>query len=693
MNKKKRFFKTAIAVMLGTALCMGAAACGNTSAAKAGTYKITVNSGITGGSVTADKTKVTAGGDVVLSLRVDEGMVLEYVTVNGIEVSFYDGEYTLFSVTQDCVVDAKFVSSAAVVTFDTGTEETLEPKSVVLNERVGELPVPASNGQRKFLGWYDAKEGGNLVKRSSVVKTNELVLYARWETLSQEYLEGLKPYSITSSVYSSQIGAYGVSFHTRNAAIEPQILITEISDADFTRAAAVECTQEYFYEEYVSQGVIDVDELSLTRGKRYLVKVGDAVTEVFSEPFSFTARELAEGETKFVYLADTQQDYHNEFYTDVEGKQYAGGIENCFARTVLDTAIAQNADFDFIAHGGDFVNYGAESGYWEEMLGDLTDIMFEYPVIAAAGNHEDPGYYASGKYNLMTKMFNVNFPEFGTGEAETYVRNGMSGYALSLDFGPMHFIVLNSNDTYHTDGSNAPSEESLSNAQLNWLRADLRANNANEETKFTVVMIHEGPLVPTHSTNLSTDHYRTLRGPLLKELRDGKVDVTMCGHNHYAFSSYPVDYDEDASTEIEYSPAQTVAEKYAKRVTTAYVQETLSNGIAYKTFTDFRSGEDGTVFMEIGTGGPQTGDDRFPLGQMSELVQKHVFYRFLLTPGRNSLPDFANTSVQMYNYVKVTDTQLTVETYAMSFNANYCKNFAEGDTPEVRLVDSLLLKK
>ena len=692
MIKSKRFFKTAISVALGAAFCLPAAACGGAPAAGGETYEITIRSGMTGGSVTADKTKVAAGEDVVLSLRVDEGMTLQSVTVNGIEVSFYDGEYTLFSVTEDCVIDAKFVSSAAVVKYVTGTDETFAPKPVLLNERVGELPVPASNGARRFLGWYDAEEGGNLIKRSSVVKTNELVLYAHWETLSQEYLDGLLPYSVTNSVYSSQLGAYGISFHTQNAAIDPQILIAETTDSDFSEAVAVECEQSFFYEEYVSQGVIDLDELSLVRGRQYLVKVGDAVTEVYSEPFVFTARKLTEGETKFLYVTDTQQDYHNEFYTDVEGVAYAGGLKNSFAATVVQTAIAHNPDFDFIAHGGDFVNYGAENGYWAEMLGDFAEIMFEYPMVVAAGNHEDPGYYASEKYNLMTKMFKVNMPEFGSGEAETYVKNGMTGCAFSLDAGPVHFVVLNSNDAAHTDRTNAPAAESLSNAQLNWLRADLKADKENGDTKFTVVMIHEGPLVPTHSSNASNDHYRGLRGPLLKELRDGKADLVMCGHNHYAFSSYPIDYDENASTEIEYSSSLTVAEKYAKRVATEYVQESV-DGVSYNTFPNYRSGEEGTVMLEVGTSGPQTAEFGFPDSDREALIAKHVFYRFLNTPGKGCVTGFGDTSVQMYNYVKVTDTQLTVETYAMSFNANYNKNFAGGDRPEVRLIDSLLLKK
>lgn len=689
MKKKLSFFKTAAAVLSGVIFCMSAAGCNDT---KTQMFDIIVEKGISGGSIKADKTRVTAGEDVVLSLCVNEGMTLEYVTVNGIEVAFYDGEYTLFSVDEDCVIDAKFVSSVAVVRFVTGTEEEIEPKNAVLYEKVGELPVPAHDGVGKFLGWYDSQEGGNLVKKSSVVKTDELVLYARWERLSDKYLAGLVPYSITNTVYSSQLDAYGVSFHTENQPIEPLILLAEKTDPDFSRAIEIDCTQEYFYEEYVSQGVIDVEGLSLVRGREYFIKVGDGAADVFSEPFTFTVRPLSEGEAKFLFVADTQQDYHDEYYTSIDGKTYEGGIEDNFAATLLKTAIAQNSDFDFIAHGGDFVNYGAENGYWAEMLGDLVDIMFRYPMIAAAGNHESPNFYASGKFNLMKNIFNVDIPDFGTGATEIYVRNGMSGYAFSLDIGPLHFVVLNSNDAYYTDTTNAPGAESLSNAQLNWLRADLKNAEENPQTKFTVTMIHEGPLVPTHSTNASIDHYKGMRGPLLKELREGKADLVLCGHNHYSFSSYPIGYDENASTEIVYSPSQTIAERYAKITVEKYAKENV-NGTEFTAFTDYISGEDGTVFMEIGAGGPQNTNTWFPFAEMENLMRKHVFYRFLLSSGKNCIPELADTHNNMYSYIKVTDTQLTVETYAANFSANYGKNFAGGDKPEVVLVDALLLKK
>ena len=683
MKKNCHFSKIALAALLGMSFCMSAVGCNSTPTE---TYEVVISEDITGGKITASKTKVESGEDVLLSLEVYEGMVLEYVTVNGIEVSFYDGEYTLFSVDEDCVIDAKFISSAATIRFVTGTDEEIEPKSAVLYETVGELPQPMQGGNKKFLGWYDAAEGGNLIKRSSIVSSNDFVLYAHWEILSDEYLSGLVPYSITNSVYASEFAAYGISYHTTNAAVQPQILITSLQDEDFYNAIAVDCSQEYFYEEYVSQGVIDVDALSLTRGEKYLVKVGDSATNVYSEPFTLTARKLTEGETKFVFVTDTQQDVHNEYYTSVDGITYEGGIKKNHFRTLMDTAIANNPDFDFVAHGGDFVNYGAETEYWAQMISNLGNIMFEYPMLVAPGNHEGPNFYGSGKWGLMSKMFNVNMPIFGTSTQETYVKNGMSGYAFSVDLGALHFVVLNSNDVYSTNATNAPSKESLSNAQLNWLRADLKANAENEKTKFTVAIIHEGPVLPTHSSNESNDHYKGLRGPLLKELRLGEVDLLLCGHNHYYFSSYPLGYDENASTMLQ------VEEKYVTVERTAYTQETL-NGISYNTFTDYTSGADGTILMEGSSGGPQNSSTTFNYANMQENVAKYAFYRYLLSPGKGCVPQLENRATNMYSYIKVTDTQLTVEAYAMNFSANYGKDFANGDTPEVVLVDTLLLKK
>ena len=187
--KRNGLCRIVFAVALSFVLCAYAFGCGGN---KKNTYSITIADGITGGSVTADKTRVKAGEDVELTLTADAGMVLDYVTVNGAEVSFYDGKYTLFSVVCDCVIDAAFRSSSAQIKFVTGTDEVIASRPAILGSAVGDLPVPQSDGGKKFLGWYDAREGGSLIKKSSLVKSGEFTLYAHWEELSEEYLKKLE---------------------------------------------------------------------------------------------------------------------------------------------------------------------------------------------------------------------------------------------------------------------------------------------------------------------------------------------------------------------------------------------------------------------------------------------------------------------------------------------------------------------
>lgn len=695
MKKSKKFLTTAISVILSASVCMGATGCKDLVSSILGNgtgeslyYEITIQSDITGGKITADKTRVTAGEDVTLNLSVNSGMVLEYATANGVEISFYDGKYTLFSVSDDYVIDAEFLPEIATVSFVTGTDEEIESVQTMLFEAVGELPTPMKVNDRNFLGWYDAAEGGNLVKRSSIVKKNDFVLYARWEMLTEEYLEGLVPYSVSNHVYGANLSSYGISYHTTTAAITPTVLLTNINDTDFSEAVEIECSQEYFFEEYICQAVIDVEEQSLEYGEKYLVKVGDTTTDIYSRAFTLTAREPAQEQAEFVYVGDTQEQYHKEYYTSVDGVSYEGGIKEGFAAMMLKTAIASNPDFDFIAHAGDFVNYGAVNSYWEEQLADVADIMFEYPMVVAAGNHEGPNWYGAGKFGLMTKMFNVDMPLFGTDS----VANGQSGIAFSLDFGPLHFVTLNSNDVYHTNDKNAPSSSSLSNAQLNWLAADLKADKANPNTKFSVVMIHEGPILPSHSSNAGNDHSDGLRGPLMKVLNEGQVDLVLTGHKHYYFTTYPLVYDENAVTTIEYSSKSIVDEKYAKVFSKATTTETL-NGIDYNVYTDYNSGTEGTVYMGIGSGGS---NDRtstsFNYNNMASLVEKREFFRFLATNGKGSIEN-VDINVNMYSYIKVTEDTLTMETYGTPFSPNYQKDFAGGDEPVQYLIDALLLRK
>ncbi|MBO5480039.1 MAG: metallophosphoesterase [Clostridia bacterium] len=691
MKKTRRFLATAVSAILCASICISATGCdenGN-GAGNSRYYDIVINDDITGGSITADKTRVTAGEEVVLTLSVNSGMVLEYATANGVEISFYDGKYTLFSVADDYVIDASFLPEMATVSFVTGTDEEIEPFQSKLFEAVGELPSPANMKDKNFLGWYDAAEGGNLIKRSSIVKKNDFVLYARWEVLTEEYLNGLVPYSISNHVYHSDLSAYGISYHTTTAATTPTVLLTNITDTDFSEAVEIECSQEYFFEEYICQAVIDVEEQSLEYGEKYLLKVGDTTTEVFSETYTFTVREQPSAtETKFVYIADTQQEYYNKYYTSLDGVTYEGGIQEGFALTMMKTAIAANPDFDFVANGGDIVNYGVGNGYWAEMLKDFAGFMFEYPMVVAAGNHEAPNWYSAGKFGIMTKVFNINIPTFGSGN----LANGQSGMAFSLDFGPLHFVVLNSNDVFHTNSDNAPSTNSLSNAQLNWLAADLKADKENPKTKFTIAMIHEGPILPSHSSNSGNDHHDGLRGPLMKALYEGQVDLVLTGHKHYYFTSYPLAYDENAVTTIEYSSTSIVDEKYAKVVSKATSTETL-NGIEYSVYTDYHSGVEGTVYMGIGSGGsPNRTSTSFNYNNMATLVEKREFFRFLATQGKGSIEN-VDVNLNMYSYIKVTEDTLTMETYGTPFSANYQKDFAGGDAPVQYLIDALLLRK
>ena len=68
---------------------------------------ISVKDGITGGTVTLNKTESWAGDSVIITIKADEGYEVKKVTVNGVEVE-KSGIVYKFTVTDDSVVDVKF---------------------------------------------------------------------------------------------------------------------------------------------------------------------------------------------------------------------------------------------------------------------------------------------------------------------------------------------------------------------------------------------------------------------------------------------------------------------------------------------------------------------------------------------------------------------------------------------------------
>ena len=113
-------------------------------------FSVTIDDGITGGTVSADKTSAAEGETVTLTITMDEGLIISYVKVNDTEIQPENGEY--FFTMPAAVVTVKATFHPIISYVDPTAEEpnkvcseytelsSLEPDSY------GEIPLES--------GWY-----------------------------------------------------------------------------------------------------------------------------------------------------------------------------------------------------------------------------------------------------------------------------------------------------------------------------------------------------------------------------------------------------------------------------------------------------------------------------------------------------------------------------------------------------------
>lgn len=228
---------------------------------------------------------------------------------------------------------------------------------------------------------------------------------------------------------------------------------------------------------------------------------------------------------KFVYMADSQQDFSS--------------ITSTLTKT-LGAMYARSKDVEFIAHGGDIINYNSYEEQWTRLLDANKRYFMSIPFMPTAGNHE---------YNMSATIgydfynhFNVYAPESADGTAEKEV-NGYSGTYYSYDYKNVHFVVLNTNDGYSTGVSDSSMPFKLTDAQVQWLNEDLQTANADSNIDFTIVYMHCGLyMTGTFGSNSTLNsgmgglpqniQSLTLRTQLREIFYNNGVDLVMNGHDH-----------------------------------------------------------------------------------------------------------------------------------------------------------------
>lgn len=599
-------------------------------------YAITVDDQTIGGEISSSASSVVVGESVTFTVSPQSGYVLADLILNGSAVAIDGSTYTVKHVLRNYTATAVFAQENVSVSFDGEGTSGFSGKVLKYGEKFGELPAPIAKG-KTFVCWLD--EAGNAVTENDEVceLDGSAILTAQFTDCEEKVKQMQKPFSITTAYYDQAATKYGVAWHTKEEPIAPRLLLVEgdgTSGFDQAKVYSGEkfkwLTTDYGYE-WIVDVVVDELEFNTT----YSVKFGDWCADSWSDVYTFTTREEYPENAKFIYIADSQENNHvvNQ-----------NGVDTYMSQT-LKAAFTKFSDVDFIAHGGDVVNDSAYPCRWEEMLGSVDEYLFNYPMMITMGNHEDATSYnnVSNQYGL-NKIFNVN--------NALVDGNEKGGLVYSFDYGPVHFVSLRTNDGF-TNGYK------LAQTQIDWLVSDVTAANENPNVKWVVVMMHQGPIIPTF-TKLNSNSFTSEMGPqVIPVLDELDVDLVLYGHNHYLDSTYPLVWDESVVAgvdKLKVKPATTSVDK------TTYDGETVDKFV----FDDGVTNR-GTVFHQTGTCGNQT-DSVYEYAKLSETLAANPNYRMLISGTEGKYSPTGKT-IQMYSYVEISGNSLVLRTYGVNVNA------------------------
>ncbi len=220
---------------------------------------------------------------------------------------------------------------------------------------------------------------------------------------------------------------------------------------------------------------------------KYCYRLGDAEKGWWSEVGVIDTADNSDS-FSFFHMPDPQSTTEKQ-YNEV----FAPAVELAF----------KNHDADFILGTGDFVDDGRSFIQWQRMFNSATDTLMDIPVMALAGNHEEKGDYALDYY--------FNFPNVPE-------QDKITGVYYSFDYNNAHFVVLNTN--------NLGEDEGLSAEQIEWLKADMNASDA--DWKF--VALHKAPY--SNGSHFDDDDVMVIREQLMGLMPELGIDMVFQGHDH-----------------------------------------------------------------------------------------------------------------------------------------------------------------
>lgn len=237
----------------------------------------------------------------------------------------------------------------------------------------------------------------------------------------------------------------------------------------------------------------------------YYYRVGDAQRGWWSETGSITTQDNGDNFT-FINVTDSQSQTLSQFER---------GWQN-----VMDKAFELYPETKLVLHTGDMVDNPKNVNQYQWLLNTASEQIMNTYLMPVTGNHENFEEYAT-----LSKFTISDYPEQDTS----------TGVYYSFDYNNAHFMVLNSNDLNENEG--------LSDAQIEWLKADAAATDA----QWKIVAIHKA--VYSNGSHYDDDDVIAIREQLSVLMPQLDIDIVFQGHDHVYMRTYALDSNLVADTE------------------------------------------------------------------------------------------------------------------------------------------------
>ncbi len=336
-------------------------------------------------------------------------------------------------------------------------------------------------------------------KRISVILLVLIMLLAPGVTLAAPGTS--TPDHITLSLASDPTTAMTVTWRTNSSTSGSVVQYAVQSGSSLkmpSTAAKIKGTVSSYSSSLGSMKIHRATLSKLKPGTTYIYRVGDGTH--WSSVYKFKTEPLNDTDLKAVLFSDTQSGSSSSYnYTPW--------------KTNLTSAVGREKP-DFTVINGDLTEVGGSQKQWDAWYSAVKGTLESMPMMPVVGNHDTYKTINKGaKPTAFTAQLTV--PQNGP--------SSLKGQVYSFDYGPVHFVVLDSQG--EEEGS------SILTAQKQWLQNDLKATTKT----WKVVFFHKPPY-PLKNNRPNSD----VKAAFCTILEQNHVDLVVNGHDHAVGHTYPI---------------------------------------------------------------------------------------------------------------------------------------------------------